>query len=259
MRPPIKNYLHYCQLVIVKVKANLQAEASKNYLSYCWWVFEPLLQMMVYYLVFGVLLQRGTEDFVVYLLCGLIPWLWFSRSVSNSMFSIVQGKGLMMQVHLPKLIFPAIVVCQDLVKQSVVMSLLLVFLCLYGVDVSYYWLALPVIMVVEILLIGVCSLVVAAVIPFLPDLSYLVRTGLMMLMFCSGVFYSVEIIPLEYRDLFFLNPIAGLLREYRSILLYGQWPDWQFLLNVSGLAGLLLMLEVRLIRRFEYIYPRVVI
>ncbi len=251
--------VHYIQLITVKVKANLQAEASKNYLSYLWWILEPLLQMGVFYIVFGLLLQRGTEDFVVYLLTGLIPWLWFSRSISNSMFSIVQGKGLMMQVHLPKFIFPTIVICQDLVKQTVVMSLLLLFLVFYGITPSITWIALPALMVVEILFIASCAFIVAATVPFLRDLSYLIKTGLMMLMFCSGVFYSVDNIPIQYQDLFFLNPIALLLKNYRNILLYNTWPEWSFLTVLTGLILLTLLLERSIIRRFEYIYPRVVV
>ena len=139
-------FKHYQQLVCVKVAANLQAEASRNYLSYLWWIFEPILQMLVFYLVFGKLLQRGTEDFVPFLLTGLIPWLWFAKSVGNSMGSIVQNKGLMMQVHLPKIILPTIVICQDAVKQAVVMVLLLLFLFFSGVQPTIYWSALPILL-----------------------------------------------------------------------------------------------------------------
>ncbi len=250
---------HYQQLVFVKVAANLRAEASKSYLSYLWWVFEPLLHMLVFYLVFGLLLRRGTDNFVAYLLSGLIPWLWFSKSIGNSMSSIIQGKGLMMQVYLPKLIFPVIVICQDLVKQSIVMLLLLTFLLIYGIPGTLTWMALPFLMLVEFCLISACAFVVAAVIPFLPDLRYLVNTGLMMLMFCSGVFYSMDAIPEKYHDLFLLNPIALLLSNYRRILLYNQWPDWVPLLVLLVLSLLFLALFCNIMRRFDHIYPRVVL
>lgn len=253
------SFYHYCELIIVKVAANLRAEASKSYLSYLWWGLEPILHLMVFYLVFGLLLQRGTGDFVVYLLSGLIPWLWFNKSISNSMLSIVQGKGLMTQVHLPKVIFPTIVICQDLVKQSIVIILFLVFLLIYGVPLSLHWLALPLLMLIEFFLISACAFVVAAAIPFLPDLRYLVNTGLMLLMFCSGIFYSMDAIPAEYHKVFFLNPIALLLNNYRRILLYGQWPDWGPLILLSFLSILFLMLFCSILRRFDHIYPRVVL
>ncbi len=250
---------HFVQLVFVKAKANLQAEASRFYLSYVWWIFEPLLQIIVFYVVFGLLLERGTDNFIAYLLSGLIPWLWFNRSISNSAFSIVQGRGVMMQVNLPKLFFPTVVICQDVVKQFFVMILLVIFLLLYGIEPTPCWFALPLLMIVQLLFIVVAAYFVAAVIPFLPDLNYLVRTGLMMLMFCSGVFYSVEVIPEEYQGLFFLNPVASLLREYRAVLLNGQWPDSTFLTYLVVVCLVILLIEVRIMKRLEYIYPRIVI
>ena len=215
--------------------------------------------MLVFYLVFGLLLRRGTENFVAYLLSGLIPWLWFSKSIGNSTSSIIQGKGLMMQVYLPKLIFPVVVICQDLVKQSIVMLLLLAFLYIYGISCTLTWLALPFLMLVQFFLISACAFVVAAIIPFLPDLRYLVNTGLMMLMFCSGVFYSIDTIPEKYHHLFFLNPIALLLDNYRRILLHNQWPEYGPLLVSFFCSLFFIALFCMIMHRFDRIYPRVVL
>ncbi|MBC8318294.1 MAG: ABC transporter permease [Desulfobulbaceae bacterium] len=250
---------HFSQLILVKVKANLQAEAACNYLSYLWWIFEPILHMFVFYLVFGFLLQQGTEDFVAFLLTGLIPWLWFNKTISNSMMSIVQGKGLMMQVHLPKIILPTIVIFQDVVKQMVVIILLLFFLIIYGVSPSPYWFALPSLLITEILLISACSYIVAAVIPFLPDLSYLVRACLQMLMFGSGIFYSSDMIPTSYHRLFYLNPMASLLASYRGILLYNKWPDWQDLFFIVGGSLTVILIMILVLRKLDHVYPRVVL
>jgi lipopolysaccharide transport system permease protein len=250
---------HYVQLVTIKVIANLQAEVSRHYLNYLWWVLEPLLHMLIFYIVFGLLLQRGTENFVAYLLTGLIPWLWFNRTISNSMMSIVQGRGLMMQVHLPKIILPTIVIFQDVVKQTIVMVLLILFLWLYGIPLNIYWTALPVIIVTQLIFICACSYFVAALIPFLPDFKFLVAAGLQMLMFCSGVFYSTDVIPQQYRQLFFMNPMANLINNYRNIFLYGQWPDWHALLLISLISFVFILIMILIIKKLDYIYPRVVL
>ena len=70
----------YSELVSTKVIANLKAEASKSYLSYLWWILEPILHMMVYYLVFGLLLNRGTEDFVVYLKSAFLDSVYLQQN-----------------------------------------------------------------------------------------------------------------------------------------------------------------------------------
>ena len=258
MRIPPK-FKHYSQLVVIKVLANLQAEVSRHYLNYLWWIFDPLLHMLVFYIVFSMLLQRGTENFVAYLLTGLIPWLWFNKSVTNTMSSIVQGRGLMMQVHLPKIILPTIVIFQDFVKQIIVMLPLIVFLVLYGIPVTIHWIALPLIMLTQLILISACAFFVAAIIPFLPDLKFLVSAGLHMLMFCSGVFYDINMIPQKYHPLFLANPTANLLLNYRKIFLYGQWPDWQALMIIFTVSLVCLVIMAAIIRKLDHIYPRVVL
>lgn len=252
-------FRHYVQLVTIKVIANLQAEVSHHYLNYLWWVLEPLLHMLIFYIVFGLLLQRGTENFVAYLLTGLIPWLWFNRTILNSMMSIVQGRGLMMQVHLPKIILPTIVIFQDFVKQMIVMALLLLFLWLYGIPLNIHWTALPLLILTQLVLICACSYFVAALIPFLPDFKFLVSAGLQMLMFCSGVFYSTDIIPQQYRQFFFMNPIANVINNYRNIFLYSQWPDWHALILIFLVSFVFVLIMALIIKKLDYIYPRVVL
>ena len=215
----------FWQLVIIKVRFNLRSEASQSYLSYAWWIFEPLMQMGVYYIVFDIFLHRGGENFVAFLLCGIIPWLWFSRSVSNSSRSIVQGQGLISQTYLPKPFFPLVVVGQDLVKQQVVFLLLFSFLLYFGYRPSLEWLWLIPIVITQLLLIIAVSFLVSFVVPFARDLQYLINAGLMMMMFGSGIFYSYEsvLIP-EHREIFLMNPMANLIVSYRSVLMDGTEP-----------------------------------
>jgi lipopolysaccharide transport system permease protein len=250
---------HYRQLVFTKVAANLQTETSRDYLSYLWWLFEPILHMLVYYLVFSFLLRQGTEHYVAFLLIGLIPFFWFDRTVNHSMMSIVGGQGLMMQVHFPKIILPTIVIFQNVVKQVVVVIVLLIFLALYGIAPSIHWIALPFLLIVEFLFISACSYLVAAVIPFLPDLRFLMPMLLRMLFFCSGVFFSVDMIPVQFHRFFFLNPMASLLRDYRAILMYNQWPDWLSMLIIANCALIIIAIMGIVIHKLDQTYPRIVI
>ncbi len=255
----IQKLNHYRKFIFIKVMANLKAEASRYYLSYLWWIFEPILHMMTYYLVFGLLLRQGTENYVVFLLTGIIPMIWFNRTVSNSTMSIISGKMLMMQVHIPKIVFPTITIFQDSIKEMVVMILLLLFLLFYGISPSPCWSALPVLMVTQILLNSAFAYLVASIIPFMADLQFLVSTGLQMLFFVSGVFFNDTMIPAAYHKFFYMNPMATLLHNYRAIFLDNQWPDWQALLylNCGALIGIAIMTYV--IGKLDHLYPRIVL
>lgn len=250
---------HYLQLIKIKVAGNLQAESSRDYLSYLWWIIEPVLKMFAYYFVFGILLSRGTENFVAFLLTGLIPWLWFNRSVNRSTMSIVSGKALMMQVYIPKIILPTIVVCQDAVKQIVIFIPLFIFLYFYGILPSVHWICVPVLAFAQLFVIMACSYIVASIIPFMHDLRFIVTTGLQLMFFCSGVFYSPDIIPPEYKKIFLLNPMASLLHNYRQVLIYKQWPDWWSLSIIVMCSLFVIFVMWRIIKRLDYTYPRVIL
>ncbi|MFC1605776.1 ABC transporter permease [Pseudomonadota bacterium] len=93
---------HLTDVFFTKLVFNLKSEASKTYLNYLWWILEPALLVGVFYIVFGVFLARGGEDFLVFLICGHIPFAWFSKSISNAANSILDGRFLISQIAIPK-------------------------------------------------------------------------------------------------------------------------------------------------------------
>lgn len=253
------NYRRFLELVWTKAIFNLRSEVHHNYLSYGWWVLEPLLHMIVYYVVFGLLLKRGGENFPVFLLTGLVPWMWFMKTVSGSSNSIIAGKNLMLQVGLPSITFPLINIIQSSLKQLPVFILLFGFIWLQGYSPnSYWWFLIPVIFV-EAILIVAFSCLVAAIIPFIRDLSYLVPTGLAFTMFLSGIFYDYRTISPDWQSLFLLNPVAFLLKCYREILMEKTQPDL-VTLSLWGIGGITAcVILVFAYQRLRYIYPRVVL
>lgn len=247
----------YLELIRFKVFADLKAETKRTYMGILWWIFDPILFMATFYLVFGLLLRRGTENFVAFLLVGLVFWRWFQATVNGGSNSIVQGRALMRQVHLPKLLFPLVSVFSDLVKFALVLSLLLIFLWVSGFWPGIAYLSLPVVMLVQFGLIVAVTALVAALIPLVPDVKHLVTHSLQLLMFLSGIFYSVELIPPAYVDLFYLNPIAVLLTAYRDILMDNLWPPWSALGWIALLDLFILGAALLILRRLEYEYPKI--
>ena len=246
----LENMIRFWQLVTTKVRFNLRSEATQSYLSYAWWLLEPLLQMGVYLIVFDIFLHRGTEDFVAFLLCGIIPWLWFNKSVSQAGNSITQGKGLISQTYLPKPFFPLVIIGQAFVKQAFVFGLLIVFLFIYGFYPSIWWFWLLPIILVQLLFITAVSFIVAFVVPFARDLLYLINAGLMMLMFGSGIFYSYKdvLIP-EHREIFLMNPMANLIVNYRLVLMENTTPMTGSLVVIALFSILVILFMSSVMKR----------
>lgn len=249
---------HYREVVLFKAYAGLRAEASRTYLSILWWVLEPILSMTVYYVVFGLLFKGRTQDYVPFLLTGLVTWQWFANSVKHSMNTIRNNARLINQVDFPKVMFPTIELVKDGIKFLFVFALLLVFLWLYGFDVGISYLALPIVLLVQFVLTAMFAYLAAAVIPFVPDLKFVVDTTLHLVFFLSGIFFSGASIPEKYRAYFYLNPMANLIESYRHILMLDQWPDWTALSTVALFALIGIYFAHLLFERLDHIYPRLV-
>lgn len=244
-------------LILYQAYADLRAEAKRTYAGFIWWFAEPLLHMVIYYLVFALILHRGTEDFVPFLLIGLVSWRWFQVSLMQGSMSILHGRRIMQQIYLPKTIFPSVNILTNAVKASMTLLVLLVFLWVYGLLPTLYYLALPAIIGAQLVLIMGGVYLCAAVLPFLPDLRILIDNALRALMFVSGIFFAGSAVPEQWQFWFYLNPMAVIIESYRDVLMSGQWPHWERLVYVVALGMAALIVGKALIRRFDYHYPKV--
>lgn len=261
-RPSFRIDPRMIDLVLYKTYADLRAEAAKTYINYLWWVVDPILSMLVFYVVFGLMFNSmgggGGLDYVAFLLIGLVVWNWYNHSLSHAGHTIINGRDLMNQVHVPKLVFPIVTLLTDLTKFLVVLVLLLLFLWLLGHAPGLTWLALPLVLLTQLLLCVALAFVLAAVVPAMPDLKLLADNLLMLQFFLSGVFFAASAIPEPYRFWFYINPMASLIVDYRAILLDGAWPHWGRLAIIALGSLLLLVFMAGLIQRLDRLYPRVV-
>ena len=249
--------MKYLDIIVFKTWADLRSEVSRAYIGFLWWFLEPILYMAAFYLVFGLGLRMGGEGFVFFLLCGLVPWKWFSSTVSNGSKAIVAGAGMVHQVYLPKVILPTIVVFVNSLKFLLMLPILLIFLSLNGFETNIYWVGLFPIMFCQFVLVWSVTSLGAAILPFVPDLRYVIDNGLLLLMFVSGVFFSIDGIGEPIKTLLYLNPVAILLEAYRSVLLESDWPSWSDLAYVLVMSGFLGAVALWLLVSLDKRYPKV--
>lgn len=248
---------NFCELLLYKTKANLRAEISRLYLNYVWWVLEPLFTLGVFYVVFGIFMNSQTPHFALFLLIGLTQWQWFASTVMHAAGSIRVSAGLMLQADIPKFFFPLETFLQDFFKHLFVILLMAVFIFFYPVPAAASWWALPFVLLIQIIFTVAVCILFASTVPFVPDLQHIFSTIINVMFFISGIFFDPELFVLpQHREYMYINPIAGLLREYRKIIIDGQWPDWTYLGNVMLGTLALLGLALYIIRRYDRLYPR---
>lgn len=246
------------QLLLYKSYAELRAENARLRIGALWWILEPVLHMLVFYVVFAVLLERRTEDFVWFLLTGQVVWRWFQQTVMQGGDAIYRNRNLMQQVYVPKSFFPSVSLLSQSCKFLATFAILVGLLWLFGFAPNAAYAMLPVVLAVSFLLIAGVAYLVAALMPFLPDMKILLENGLRALMFLSGIFFSGRDLPEPVQTYFFMNPLAALLQAYRDILLDGRYPEWGHLLPAATLALVAIAVGKAILRRFDQLYPRVV-
>ena len=216
----------YCSLIDTMARLSLKADASRYFFGYVWWVLEPLLYVAVFYVVFELILKNRKEDFVVFLMCGQLAFVWFSKSLNQASRSILGSKGLVGRVDIPKSLFPLATIQEGLYKQMAVFLLLFAVLLAKGYMPSLVWGWLLPVMLVNYLLIVACSLFAAYLVCWVFDFHVFISMATIFLMFTSGVFWDPrDLDPAMTHWVLTLNPMAFLLDAYRQILLHGAPPN----------------------------------
>ncbi len=239
----IKELYEYREMIFSLVRRDLQGRYKGSVLGFFWTFLNPLLQLGVYTLVFSVIMKNNIKDFYLFLFVALVPWIFFSTSVSGGASVIWSQQDMVKKIYFPRQVLPLAFVTSQFV--NMVLSLLVVFFVLIisrkGIHI-YAILYLPIIMMVEyILALGMAFLTSSATV-YLRDLEYLLGIVTMAWQFLTPVMYSVDMIPDELMPIFNLNPMTPVIIAYRDILYYKRAPQLSTLLHATIFGIILLVL-----------------
>jgi lipopolysaccharide transport system permease protein len=254
----IRRYLHILRYQSV---SELKQEISKKYLGFLWWLLDPILYMSVFYLIFATGLRGAARgpDFVWFLLCGLVPWKWFSSSMENGSRSITGNASLISQVYFPKIILPTTIFIAQTFKFLIVFSIFLLVLALSGRLDYHNLLLLPGILLLQAALNLSIAALAGAVVPFAPDLKQLISYCTIFLFFLSGIFFDVAQLSDEAAQWLQYNPMLILISWYRHLLLGSPIPD---IANIQLVCAEILVFSLAtaaMYYRYDRVFPRLVI
>jgi lipopolysaccharide transport system permease protein len=254
----LSGWRHMMALVVVRASASLRAEVSRSYLGYIWWVIEPTMYMAMFWLAFAEGLRgNGADlDYVAFLLCGLVTWKWFNSSFMAGGNSILGNKGLMLQVNLPKIVLPLSIIAANTFKFLITLMLLFIFLIGFGYYPTLSWLyVFPIFICQGIFIIG-STILLASLMPLLPDINSIMQNFILFMFFMSGIFFDISTKTGLVRKLFNINPMADILTAWRDALLHGQAPTWPWLGYVIILGVIFLLVGLKLMAHYEQRYAK---
>ena len=241
----------YFSMIDIMARMALRADATKFFLGYIWWVLEPLLYVGVLYVVFNWIMKNRQEDFLLFLMTGKLAFVWFSKSVTQAGSSIVNGKGLVGKINVPKTLFPMAVIQEGMYRQVAVFALLFVVLMINGYAITASWIYLVPLLIVNYVMIVACGLIAACLVCMVRDFNPLISLSMIFLMFTSGIFWDIRGLsdPSKTDFLLAVNPLAFILDAYRQVLMYNTPPDMIHLLTIGAGFGALVCATVLLMRR----------
>ena len=235
----------------------LRSRYKGSALGFGWNFAIPLLNLAVFYLLFGVLLgQRprtgtGEQNYAIFLFVGLLPWTFFANSLGAGASSVIANGAIVKKVRLPLQLLPAASVLSSLANFLLSMVVLFVVLAIFGPRHPEGLLYLPLLMVIQIVMnLGFAYLLAAANV-FYRDVQHILGILLTAWYFLTPVLFSVQIVadrPTE-RELLYLNPMTSIVVAYQRALLDGLPPEWERLLYSGVLAVAVFVLGFWYFRR----------
>lgn len=232
----------YREMISSLVRRDLRGRYKGSVLGFFWTFLNPLLQLVVYTFVFSTIMRAGIEDYYLFLFVALVPWTYFSTSVSGGSGCITSQQNLVNKIYFPREVLPISHVLSQLI--NMLLSFLVVIFVLLvsgkGVNLGIWW-YLPLIVLQETLLAFGLTMLVSAVTVYFRDMQFLLNVLMMAWQFLTPVMYTVDMVPERLRVIFYLNPMTPIIVAYRDVFYYKQAPELQtFLLGtVMGVVMLI--------------------
>jgi len=229
----LRRLARYRALITSLVARELKARYRGSVLGFLWTFVNPLLLLLVYSFVFGVVMPGarapGVEPYALFLFCGLLPWTWFSASLLESCTALTGSGGLLRKVMFPAEVLPIVTVLTGLVNFLLGLCIVVAFALYVGAPVlsaDLVWL-IPTIAVQLVLTLGLALLLSSLSVHF-RDIRDLLGNALTLWLFATPIIYPYTQAPERYRWLLDLNPFTHLAMAYQAILFApGPYAEWR--------------------------------
>ncbi len=220
----------YRRLLASITRVELAKRHAGSVLGMAWVVLQPALLLSVYLFIYMVVFKMRFEgfsrlDYVLYVFCGLVPYLGFMEALTTGALSIKQNIHLVKNVMLPIELIPIRSVIVGMASQFV--SIGLVLLLVAGDRLlSWHVLWLPLVVVLQVMWLAGLTWILSSITVALPDVTYFVNLFVFLLMFLSPIGFKPEMVPPGFGWVIYLNPIYYMTEVYRDSMLYGRLPGW---------------------------------
>lgn len=247
----IKNLYEYRELLKTNIKKDIRGKYKGSFLGVLWSFLNPLLMVAVYAIVFPYIMRVKTDNYLQYLICGIIPWTFFTTVMAIGMGSIKNNANIIKKVYFPREILPISASLSGLVNFLISCIIILLFCIFGGLGISYHLLLLPIIALLQLLMQTGLVVGLSAINVYVQDTEYIIQFFINMLFYATPILYPVTLFPESIRFILYLNPFTHLVMAYRDIFMYHTMPALSSLGYVLVIAIICFALGLIIFRKLE--------
>ena len=243
----LRQIIEYHELLRTLVSKDTSSRYKGSVLGFFWNFAIPLLQLLVYWILFGLIIKVNrpasqTYPFAVFLFAGLLPWNFLANSLLGGAMSVVGNANLVKKIYFPLQVLPLTVVLSQFISLLLGMIVLAVVIIVFGVGLSFYLLLLPIVFAVQVIFLSGLAWLFACTNVFYRDVEHILGIVVMAWMYVTPILYPITILqgkPEWAGMIMHLNPMTGIITAYQSTILDHQFPDWGWL-GYSALASMVI-------------------
>ncbi|MFC4550041.1 MULTISPECIES: ABC transporter permease [Halorussus] len=248
----IANMYEYRELIKNLVRKDFKLKYRWSILGFAWSLINPISLVLVYTLAFNVILSVPIENFTLYLVSGLFPWMFFASTMQGSTTSILGNSGLVKNMSFPRGIMPLADLLFNFVEFLLTLTVFFpIAFLFFGADLSMAILAFPAVLLLQfIFLYGICLTLSAGTVLF-RDLEHIVEIIIRPLFWMTPIVYEMSLVPGNFRFIYMLNPFAPFVISYQSIFYRAEFPQLNYVESMLFWTTLSLIVGSLVFKRYS--------
>lgn len=223
----IKHIFESRNILFILALQDFKDQYLGSYIGTFWAILRPLLFILAIWFVFTIGFKKIEMEsgvpFILYLLCGYIPWIFFAESVNGGMRSVINNKFLVKKVAFRVAILPLIKIISSLIFHIFFLGILILILLVYGYTPTIYWLQLPFFIACTIVLALGLGWLTSSLRVFVKDIDQVISVFLQLGFWLTPIFWKFDIVPEQYYVYIYMNPMVFIVEGYRNSLISHAW------------------------------------
>ncbi len=217
----IHEILKFKEMIKSWTRKELKTRYKGSFLGFLWTFVNPLLQLVVYSIIFPFVMRFNQENYAMFLFVALIPWNFFTSSMQSSCGLIVWNSNMVTKVYFPREVLPISFTLSGVFNMLFSYAIVFPMLALFRVPFTWNLLWLPVLIICQSILCLGLALLVSSVNVYFRDIEYIIGIAMMALYFLTPIMYDISNLPERLQRIMFINPMTGYIIMYRDVTFNG--------------------------------------